>query len=122
MSAKRGDLVLIEERRDYGSRQSEFSIERVTSVTRDGWPKATASFMFGSESEQPLFRPRIDHGHSLRIPRVYYVSHLLIPADQVDVVGLWAAWLARYDEWRVPPFASVDEARAFASPFKRQEV
>lgn len=122
VKARRGDLVLVQYVRDYGSRAPEWHFELVTSVTRDGAVKATVHSSLGRDMKSPLFWNRMVRGEKRRVFRCYYRSHLLLLARKVDVAALWAAWLARQgDSWQPEPFRSVEEARDFAEPFRRTE-
>jgi hypothetical protein len=126
--AKRGDLIVIEERTDYGTSEPTFTLERVTSVTRDGIPKRTAAVRRNRDPDLPdwpdgesdLFHVQTSRGRKYRRFRVYYQTHWLVPAADVDAEGLWSAWRARSEgSWRPEPFTSLEDARAFVAGFKR---
>jgi hypothetical protein len=128
VKAKRGDLVVVEYVKDYGSRRPEFEIERVASVARDGLVLATRKVMSRQEMDpEPLFRSQTSAGHTYRRPRVYYRSHVLLPNSDADLDAVWQAWIdrtpteGRYNYFP-EAFASLDEVRAFVAPFRAASV
>lgn len=131
MKAKRGDLVLVEYRTDYGNGASEFEVERITSVTRDGEPKVTERVRrwqateVTSVSSEAFFHTQTSRGRSYQRMRCHYRAHWLILASDVDVDATWAAVQARtdgYRYWAPAEFPTIDEARSFVAQFRTMAV
>ena len=111
---KRGDLVALVETvrttyvHDAPTVRERVTLARVTSVTRDGIAKVAVAV----EDDRPCYSPR-DVGR---------VRVLRVPSDALDAPALVAAYSARRyptapHSPMVPPFDSLEAARAFVSQF-----
>jgi hypothetical protein len=127
MNAKRGDLVVVGYKKDYGSGMTEYELERVSSVDRSGEVLRTIRYCFGREaSPEPTYRTSTSMGRPFRRYRCYWTDATwIVPAADVDVTAAWDACKDREGAdyaWSPMQFRSLDDVKAFLAPFRREVV
>lgn len=133
MKAQRGNMVIIETQSSYARthgdnvRTTEFTLEVVASVTREGDIKSTIKRAFHADMEpEPLFRTATRRGQKYRDYRLGYRAAHIIPPDQfasfTDAERMWQAWEARtVNSWFPESFTSLEQAREWIAQFTKGE-
>lgn len=126
---KRGDLVVVEYRKDYGDPSPTFELELVASVGRDGQVHATIRHSFGRDSDsEPFYRVTSSHGHPFRRFRCYSSGLCwIVGQGQLGEPSraVFASCANRPDpvhEWSPCEFASLDAVREFLAPYRIGQV